>query len=1198
VAFSQTSLQGKITQVADGEVVLFANVALYKNDVLITVVESDFDGNFSFSDIDPGTYDVESSFLGLQTTRVSGVVAKAGKVNIVDVVMKEEGVLVDVIEIVEYKVPLVEFDNTTQGKSLTSENIQALPTKNIGALAATSAGVSLDQNGDISVRGSRTGSTYYYIDGIRVSSASAGNLVPQAQIEQLQVITGGMEARYGDVVGGIISITTKGPSSKYSGGIELETSQYLDPYGYNLVNANLSGPILKNKKDESVLGFRVFGQYRNVEDDDPSAIGVYRANRELINQLEAEPVLTFRGSQIPAAEFLRDDFEEGDVARVDLLETRPNQTDRDVNFGLNLDARISKNVDVTVSGSYYDSKNQFAPSGAWELYNWTNNPFAYNSGYRGSVRIRHKLGNQNIDLADDERKDGLIKNASYSIQVGYEKINRTREDVRHEGNLFNYGYYGIQPRSYTPQASFLTDLDSWGGEVVLINGQIPFAHQGYEIQQSPDEFAISEDINPVLGRYNNINGFLETSVNSAWGLFNNVGQVYNLNSKYDEDRYTVNVSAGFDLMPGGSEKGKHNIQFGFMYEQRIQRNWGLNPRSLWTIMQTQVNSHLNGVDTTRIVGSFEDQGELFTQYAPGSSGIAAGSFASNIRNQLGLSEDDYVNVDGLSPGDLSLDLFSPAELNNDASIGLTYYGFDYLGNKIGTNVTFNDFFTGRDADGGRTFLVAPWQPIYGAGYIQDKFTFKDIIFRLGVRVDYFDANTKVLRDPYSFHAIEDASTFYGNNPSLTQPGSVEDDYKVYVSGDGSSQVVGYRDGETWFKPDGTATSSNLLFGGGIVNPSYVIKDPNLRNPQRDDFDPDNSFVDYDPQLNVMPRLAFSFPISESAGFFAHYDVLVERPNSNTVSTALDYYYYEQTSRFSPAGNPDLKPQKTIDYEVGFQQKISNSSAVKVSAYYKEMRDLIQRRFYTNVPVVTQYETFGNLDFGTVKGFSINYDMRRTGNFELSATYTLQSASGSGSDANSAAGLNQNGNIRSLLPLSFDERHRITAVADYRYASGKFYNGPRIGNTDLFANMGINFLTTAVSGRPYSTFTNVNTPGGATGRKTINGARLPWQFNVDMQIDKILQIKFSEESKRSLGVNIYLRVTNLFDFNNVVNVYRVSGDPDKDGYITNDVGLGQIANIENSGLDSESFVSTYWWSTLAPNNYARPRQIFLGAIFSF
>jgi outer membrane receptor protein involved in Fe transport len=102
----------------------------------------------------------------------------------------------------------------------------------------------------------------------------------------------------------------------------------------------------------------------------------------------------------------------------------------------------------------------------------------------------------------------------------------------------------------------------------------------------------------------------------------------------------------------------------------------------------------------------------------------------------------------------------------------------------------------------------------------------------------------------------------------------------------------------------------------------------------------------------MPRLAFSFPISEDAGFFAHYDVLYQRPPSNSFSSALDYYFFQDISRINPDGealnNPNLKPVRTVDYEVGFQQKVSETMAMKVSAYYKEMKDLIQQRVLANV----------------------------------------------------------------------------------------------------------------------------------------------------------------------------------------------------------------------------------------------------------
>ena len=54
--------------------------------------------------------------------------------------------------------------------------------------------------------------------------------VPQGGIEQITVITGGVPAQYGDATGGIISVTTKGPSQNFFGGVEYVTSQLFDKY--------------------------------------------------------------------------------------------------------------------------------------------------------------------------------------------------------------------------------------------------------------------------------------------------------------------------------------------------------------------------------------------------------------------------------------------------------------------------------------------------------------------------------------------------------------------------------------------------------------------------------------------------------------------------------------------------------------------------------------------------------------------------------------------------------------------------------------------------------------------------------------------------------------------------------------------------------------------------------------------------------
>ena len=106
------------------------------------------------------------------------------------------------------------------------------------------------------MRGSRENATSYYVDGIKVRGAIG---VPTSGIEQITVVTGGLPAQYGDATGGIISVTTKGPSNKFFGGLEVESSSLFDKYNYNLVGFGLSGPILKKRNTDGTKKSSIIG---------------------------------------------------------------------------------------------------------------------------------------------------------------------------------------------------------------------------------------------------------------------------------------------------------------------------------------------------------------------------------------------------------------------------------------------------------------------------------------------------------------------------------------------------------------------------------------------------------------------------------------------------------------------------------------------------------------------------------------------------------------------------------------------------------------------------------------------------------------------------------------------------------------------------------------------------------------------------
>ncbi len=1207
---AQSVLTGKVTNEAN-EPLYSVYVILTKGGAQVAGTTTDFDGFYRLTNLDPGSYTVTFSLVGMTTKQVTGFIINANKDHKLDAKLSENTTMLETV-VIEYVPPIVRPDQTTSGGVVTGEQIMRMGTKNVNAIASTTAGVASVDNGPVTIKGSRDNATNYYIDGIRVS----GNMIPQTEIDQLEVITGGVEARYGDVTGGIISISTRGPAKKLSGGLEVETSQYLDPFGYNLINGNLSGPII-SRKDEfgqktPVVGFRVSAQYLSQLDDDPPATTVYRVKDDKLRELEANPVVQYGTARISAAELLT-------TQDMQLLKYNPFEDRQALDLTSRLDFKLSNAIDVAVFGSLNDVNNRFTPntgdpSTPWTTYNSHNNPTLDAQRWRANVRLRHRLGSQktvNTTATEVAPPTGTtISNASYTLQAGYELYNEKREDPRHRDRLFDYGYVGNFNFTWEPtlEANFDPETNS-----------LTFRHNDF--RQTFNGYDPSGSTNPVLSRYNNVsdlsnindiivrNGFMPNTYDNAWNLHANPGQVFNRFSKQNDVVLTGIANFNFDVIPGGKKERAHNIQFGLWYEQRVNSFYSVAPFRLWDIARQYANErHILGVDTSAAGCAAGYAGLDYITLPDGSqvkvcntlitddpATVGELSFYKKVRQKTGQSLHEYVNIDGLKPSDLSLDMFSAAELNEQQLVN--YYGYDYLGNRLSSRVTFEDFFRATNQDGVRTFPVAPFQPVYQAGYIQDKFRIgRDLIVRLGVRVDRFDANQKVLKDPYSLYEIVDAKDFY-NQIGQDKPANIGDDYKVYVTGENSNSIRAFRKGDQWFTPSGTPVDSRLIFGqSGLVYPRYVREGTTANRISDRDFDPNESFKDYKPQINVMPRVAFSFPIDSFANFFAHYDVLVQRPPSNNTVSALDFYYWYTPGRFGTDNirdNANLLPERTVDYEVGYQQQLNPQSAIKVAAFYKEMRNMIQLRTLLNLPSpISSYTTFDNIDFGTVKGLTFQYDLRPRNNLSTVVSYTLQFADGTGSDAESQRGLTNNGsNIRNLFPLSFDERHRIVVTSDYRFAEGAAYNGPKWFGTDVFARAGANIQMYAVSGRPYTAkflpteFSGVGTVG------SINGARLPWTFQIDARIDKDFKIG-------SKTLNVYLRSQNLLNRRNVARVYPATGSPTDDGFLASPRGQQQLNNIIAANQVLQSYIDSYQWRMLNPDFFTLPRRVFVGAIFNF
>jgi hypothetical protein len=1246
-AFAQTTgdLQGKVLD-ENGEPMAFANVALYKDEALVRGTSTDFEGLYNFSNIEAGTYDLVISFVGYPKLKTEGVILKIGQTVNYDVKYPEErgtaaldSMAEETVLVVGYRIPLIEVDNTTGGQTLGADDIAKLATRNISSITATTAGVNQKDEGEaLHSNGSRSTSNDVYVDGVRVIGGAS---IPETEIDQVQIITSGVPAEFGDATGAITNIITKGPSSKFSGGAQVETSQYLDPFGATTVDLSFGGPIISKVmtnadgdtlksdgkvKRKPVLGYRIAGRYATNLDSRPSALPSYKLTDEKLADILANPLLPVDGGgSLVNAETITPE---------DILETnvRPNGRNSLALFSGKLDYKPNQDFYFVLGGQGSFNWGN-SPGTANRLINSDFNSYAQNSVWRVYGRFRHTISNTvyNAGLdADSTSVPPVFQNFSYEIQADYTQTDNSNYDPRFGDRYWEYGYVGQIRRSLRPVIGVVdtnyilnTVGDTLGQEDVfghafnqtVFNGYTSSADLGYDDGLARYNNVVDFDQITDIELMEVINGRFTTTANSVFGLFNNAYSTGNGLGKGNSTQVRGTVKANFDLV---TNKGKvrHSIQLGGVYEQRIFRNYNLAPFSLWTLADQSSNTHIsNAADPSKPITDGDGNSVLFfdpftqryyTQNAPlvrsdeNGEQVEMSAFGENVREYLGKDPTDWINVHEISPDEMDLAWFEPTTLILGSQQLVSYYGYDYLGNPISTSTSFNDFFNKEDINGNKTRPVAPFSPIYVAGYIQDKFKYKDIIFRLGVRFDSYDANTKVLKDPYSVTGYYSASEFENVESGYTaaqqqgysRPSNIGEDYAVYVNENSTdASVVGYRSGEDWYDENGIPVNSPTELGT-IILPALRGFSTAEIDPQGENYDPDAAFEDYNPSLIVMPRISFSFPIGEFANFYANYDILSMRPPSATLATALTYYNFRNNADLM--ANPNLRPQRTINYEVGYQQKVTDNSKVKFSLLYREERDLIQARQYILAYPIS-YTSFGNDDFSTVKSLKVEYDMRRTKNLRILANYTLQFAEGTGSSPTSSLAVAAE-ELKYIFPLDFDQRHTFFLLMDYRYGEGKDYDGPKIGKFDVFENTGANLSFNFSSGTPYtkkivpggigSSFNNAQTDG------SINGARMPWNFRVDLRFDR--DITIGKKSDNPVYANIYLRVQNILNTRNVLSVYSVTGSPLDDGFLSlqNSPGLGLLATR------ADSYQMLYDLRMRNPFNISRPRRIFLGARFYF
>ncbi|MDH4158057.1 MAG: TonB-dependent receptor [candidate division Zixibacteria bacterium] len=351
---------------------------------------------------------------------------------------------------------------------------------------------------------------------------------------------------------------------------------------------------------------------------------------------------------------------------------------------------------------------------------------------------------------------------------------------------------------------------------------------------------------------------------------------------------------------------------------------------------------------------------------------------------------------------------------------------------------------------------------------------------------------------------------------------------------------------------------------------------------------------------VSPRLGISFPVSDRTQLHINYGKFFQRPDLRNLYVGYNFLEARiDAGSYYAFPSPNLEPEKTTQYEVGITHQLGDFTAFNITAYYKDVTDLTQI-FHQSPAYPTAYDFYSNTDYGTIKGVDFSVTMRRTRNIAMSVKYSLGYATGTGSYNQTQFNIawkNSLGTPKQTNPLDYDQRHTLIGMFDLRTGKGE---GPKIGEIYPLEDFGLFTIIQLASGTPYTPMEVYDgvSPNAAVQQiptGTVNSANLPWQFVIDLKLERSFTI-----SKYKLVP--YLWVKNLLDRENVLNVYEGTGKADVSGYLQSAEGqvrASETAEDPETGLTrGEEFSYRYDLAQNNPKNYSNPRMILFGLRVSF
>ncbi len=226
---------------------------------------TDFRGKFYITNISVGSYDIEVSMIGYKIILNTGVKINSNETTTLNFNLEETVLSFGEDVIVMGKKPLFDVDETSSMSRVRKEDIENKVVSSVEDILAEQIGVTTQDN-EIHIRGGRIDESMFIVDGFSVKdplSGYSGNLFINADaIEELEIVTGGYNAEYGQAMSGVINIKLKEGRDHYEGAIKYSSDRFLkDNFKSDRIEFNLGGPDLFFQSIPSRIGLDFPGRF-------------------------------------------------------------------------------------------------------------------------------------------------------------------------------------------------------------------------------------------------------------------------------------------------------------------------------------------------------------------------------------------------------------------------------------------------------------------------------------------------------------------------------------------------------------------------------------------------------------------------------------------------------------------------------------------------------------------------------------------------------------------------------------------------------------------------------------------------------------------------------------------------------------------------------------------------------------------------